>query len=59
MEKYVEPLVTNSEEEVSFVRSVATIIIGGIAIAGLVAGLKSCENSFDKMQQSSVVEINN
>jgi hypothetical protein len=51
MDKHVEPLVTNSEEERSFVGKIA--ILGAVALvgAGIVVGAKSCEESIDNLRQ--------
>jgi len=54
MEKHVEPLVTNSEEERSFVSKIA--IFGGVVLvaAGGVAFLKSCEHDIDQKMNRSM-----
>jgi hypothetical protein len=54
MVKNVEPLVTNSEEERSFVGKIA--ILGAIALvsAGGVAFLRSCEQDFDERMGSNI-----
>jgi len=54
MVKNVEPLVTNSEEERSFVGKIA--ILGAVALvgAGGVAFLRSCERNFDNRMNQNI-----
>jgi hypothetical protein len=54
MVKNVEPLVTNSDSEERVVRSVAIFLIGGIALAGIVVGLRSCERNFDNRMNQNI-----
>lgn len=54
MDKHVEPLVTNSDSEERFVRSAAILLIGGIVLAGIVVGVRSCERNFDNRMNQNI-----